>query len=405
MSRYSAKTLWQGMAWTLGSGAGLYFFTPLGRAGAGGVVALLVVAAGWALIGRPPSDTGKNLAAARPDSERLLMGEFIHLLNECVRQFAAQYDAIQGEIGRVQVLLSEAIVSLTHSFQGMHEQTEVQRRLTLAVTAGADEVGTGVGFDAFIRDTSEAMQRVVDSIVANSKLAMGLVQVTDDIAKRTRDVQSILSEIGEIAKQTNLLALNAAIEAARAGEAGRGFAVVADEVRDLSARTSQFSQQINALMLGMRDSVAQTETAIQRMASQDMGFATESKQQVMAIIGTMDQQNGRRVEAIAGLGVSSQEVEALVGKAITSLQFQDMVSQLTAHVVHRVEALAAVSRHLGELAQVLRSDADSDDAPAAIAALKSEAEKVATSLAAMEIKTIHNPVGQQVMTHGEVELF
>jgi methyl-accepting chemotaxis protein len=218
-------------------------------------------------------------------------------------------------------------------------------------------------------------------------------------------VQSILSEIGSIAKQTNLLALNAAIEAARAGEAGRGFAVVADEVRDLSARTTQFSQQISKLMTGMQGAVTQTEQAIQRMASQDMTFALESKEHVKEIITTMEGQNRARITAIGKLGNSAHGMEQQVGRAITALQFQDMVSQLMSHVGKRIDALDGVTRHLGVLATSLKDDAASSNSRAALAQVHEETERVAAGLKDLSVTTHHNPVGQKEMGHGDVELF
>jgi len=249
------------------------------------------------------------------------------------------------------------------------------------------------------------MQRVVDSVIGNSKLGMELVELTDSIAQRTKDVQGILSEIGSIAKQTNLLALNAAIEAARAGEAGRGFAVVADEVRDLSARTTQFSQQISTLMKSMQVSVGQTELAIQGMASQDMTFALESKTHVEEIISTMEAQNRSRMAAIGQLGGIADAVDHQVGRAITALQFQDMVSQLLGHVSRRIEAIEDVSKHLGDLAQTLQKDAINLDAPEAARSLQAETLRVTERLKDMSLATQHNPVSQDAMSRGDVELF
>ena len=404
---FFGRSFWIGAAWTLLMGGGFFAFSAVGQAGFPAVAAFVLLGLGWqaaATFGSARKDcTGED--ARRRDEEQSLMAEFHRLLIECVKEFTTQYDAIQGEINRMQALLTEAIEQLTQSFQGMHEQANQQRQLALSVTTGTNDAGSGVRFDEFVRNTSDVMQRVVDSVVNNSKLGMELVELTDSIAQRARDVQGILSEIGSIAKQTNLLALNAAIEAARAGEAGRGFAVVADEVRDLSARTTQFSQQINGLMQGMQGSVQQTEDAIQRMASQDMTFALESKQRVEEIILTMEAQNRTRIEAVGQLGSAAQEMEGRVNVAITALQFQDMVSQLIGHVRKRVEALDGVVRHLGGLGDALRLDAVSSDARAAVDSLRQETAKIASSLRVLTTETNNNPVGQRAMTQGDIELF
>ena len=397
------KTLGLGLLFTGIVAAVFYLLVPAAGWAAG--LTFLVLGLGWRAIALWGGGENRQQIVRDEAEERALLEEFRNLLSECVTQFAVQFDATRGEIARVQSLLGDAINDLTTSFHGMHAQTEEQRNLTLAVTAGASEGDSAAKFDTFVRDTSDVMQRVVDSVINNSKLGMELVELTDSIAQHAKDVQGILSEIGAIAKQTNLLALNAAIEAARAGEAGRGFAVVADEVRDLSARTTQFSQQINSLMQGMQVSVKETESAIQGMASQDMTFALESKQQVEKIIRTLEEQDRHRVEALGALAGSASEVETLVGRAITAMQFQDMVSQLLGHILRRVDALSGVLDRLSSLGSTLDREAATVDARAAIVSLREEQNKIAAALKGIEAQTTHNPVAQKAMTDGDIELF
>lgn len=407
--RFFGTSFWLGLAWTTILGLIFVATSDLGHSAALVVSLLLLVSLGWHmslfLLGCPSIASTGNIDRSQSAQERpFLTGELDILLAEFSGQCSLQYSAIQEEIARVQSLLSGAITHLTDSFQGMHDHTESQRTLSLEVTRGGHDASV-MEFSAFVQNTSHVMQRVVDSVVANSKLGMELVELTEGIARRTRDVQSILSEIGAIAKQTNLLALNAAIEAARAGEAGRGFAVVADEVRDLSARTTQFSQQISNQMQSMEISVGQTELAIQHMASQDMTFALESKQQVADIISSMEGQNNQRLDAIGKLGAGAGDMEVLVQKAVTALQFQDMVSQLADHVLKRVRALDGVMGRLSVLADVLRSDVGRGDLCVAVDALRAETRLLAESLSSLDDKTSNNPVNQQHIGQGDIELF
>ncbi|WP_410896873.1 methyl-accepting chemotaxis protein [Pseudomonas azotoformans] len=125
-------------------------------------------------------------------------------------------------------------------------------------TSQASEVSTETarqGRDKVVQ-TVQAIQVMTEDVKAASTLVEGL-------AEQGRDIGKVLDVIRSIAEQTNLLALNAAIEAARAGEAGRGFAVVADEVRALAHRTAQSTREIEQMVAGIQSG---TNDTVQSMA-------------------------------------------------------------------------------------------------------------------------------------------
>ena len=405
--RFVNRNLGLGLAWvvlvggaaSLASGAGL---------GLSIWVALLLAGLGWqAIVTLSARDSpGSSAPEARTESqEQAMLDEFHRLLEECSSQFSKQLDALRGELVQVQTLLAEAIMTLTSIFHGMHDHARHQHHVAVSVVEGA--VG-GKGTrqcEGFVKDTSIVMQLVVDRIVASSEVAAELGELTESIAASTRDMESIRSRIAAITEQAERVAHHAALEAAQVGEAGRGFAAVAAEVSDLSRRGSLFREEINQALQGMQVTTSKIEAAIRRTAGQDLDFALESKQRVEEIVVTMDEQDQTRVAALGQLARIADDVDAQVGRAVTALQFEDILAQLLGHVGRRVDAMDDVWKHLAGLARTLQHNAATANAPDALLSLRVETGRLSERLSAMAQLTENNPVGQSGLKQGAVELF
>ena len=156
--------------------------------------------------------------------------------------------------------------------EAMNQMVEAVNEVTESAHRVADSAGNAE------RDTETGRGVVADTVETINKLAAeisGAVEVINRVSKDSDNISQVLVEIKAIAEQTNLLALNAAIEAARAGEQGRGFAVVADEVRSLSQRTHKSTEKIEGMISRLQSGVKDAVSAMTN--SRDVTEATVRK--------------------------------------------------------------------------------------------------------------------------------
>lgn len=347
---------------------------------------------------------GRNEPAARENQTE--QGDFplIHDSNafhvQLGKEVSRQLESAHTELGNTQTILSEAINTLVSTFTALADEVRAQQALTLFITEGGEGGEANDSkqkFERFVQLTSDAMNEFVDSTVQNSKHAMELVEKMDAINNEVSSILKILNEVEGIAKQTNLLALNAAIEAARAGEAGRGFAVVADEVRNLSESTNKFSKQIRKLVHNVNDALVDAEGAINNLAASDMTFVMDSKQHVQTMMSDLSALNATIAHNAEDLHKINAQVERNVGVAVATLQFQDMSSQLIAHAQMRITALQ-------EVAIQMSAGVDSPNRTEYLQQIATYQDSLHEHVVTLDEKK-SNPVAQDNFNTGDIELF
>ena len=255
-------------------------------------------------------DLGQISAGINRFIERLqeMMGE----VREASGQLNEGISGLARQTGSAQRLLAEHVRETEQVVTAINEMS----RTAVSVSESAASTAQLTGQSQQLASQS---RRVVDQAMASVTALVTEVETTaHSIAAMQQDVQqigSILGVIGGIAEQTNLLALNAAIEAARAGEQGRGFAVVADEVRSLANRTQgatvEIQQMIEQLQSGARASVSAMSSASHE-AQEGVGLAREAKQAFGAITEKVDRMvdtNSVIASAIEQQGAVVNEIE------------------------------------------------------------------------------------------------
>lgn len=247
---------------------------------------------------------------------------FVEKIHGLVRQVAATTTQLSALVGAV----SSQAQRSEQAMEGQRQETDQVATAINEMSAAAQEVANSAQRAAeAARETDQEGQsakRVVDQSIESIHDLVGEVRSSSTSLENLRqDVQGIvgvLEVIRSIADQTNLLALNAAIEAARAGEAGRGFAVVADEVRALASRTQQSTGEIQSMIDRLQSATSESVKAMQRAS--EMGDETRqqatcagvSLQAIATLIGTINSMNAQIASAAEEQTAVAEEINRSV---------------------------------------------------------------------------------------------
>ena len=192
--------------------------------------------------------------------------------------------------------------------------------------------------ELLMNETSGVVSEAVNRIAKIATVVEQASQTVRTLGQESENVSKIVLVIKEVADQTNLLALNAAIEAARAGEQGRGFAVVADEVRKLAERTTQSTQEITTMISSMQSSARDAVTCIEdAVANVNEGVILTKR------VG----------ESVSRLGASSHEVKGVIIDVSSALREQNAASN---EIARNVEQIAqTIERNSGAVGEVAKA--------------------------------------------------
>lgn len=292
----------------------------------------------------------------RPEGSLLhALGTMVSSLRELVKEINVGANQVVQNAEQISTASREVSIAADHQSDATSAMAAAIEELTVSsnhISESANE--TEQDSLAAMTEAGEGSQRVEQATIAIQKIATTVAEASRQIHEledRTKQVSSIANVIKEIAGQTNLLALNAAIEAARAGEQGRGFAVVADEVRKLAERTSSATIEIEQMIVGIQKDTIGAVSAM-NSALPEVEHGVELAGSASDSLRAIEAGAGRTLGRVREVADATREQSA----ASTSIaQRVETIAQMVEETSSTIRGTAETANQLELIAQGLKA--------------------------------------------------
>ena len=297
------------------------------------------------------AETSMKEAKEQEEKVSTLLGTVTHVAQEAQEISSKVSLAADSLAAQVDQVNSGAEQQSLRSGETATAMEEMNATVLEVARSSSSSAGSAESTREKAIEGADIVERSIESISRVHTQAQQMKEEMGQLGQKTNDISRILDVISDIADQTNLLALNAAIEAARAGEAGRGFAVVADEVRKLAEKTMQATREVGTAIEDIQQSTRANITNMDSTATaveEATDFAQQSGKALQEIVG-FSEETSEQVRSIA----TAAEQQSATSEEINSAV--DDISRIASETADGMQQSASAITELAELARQLEN--------------------------------------------------